>query len=63
MGGGSALAPAAGTAVAQPEAPAAAPAAPAKPVPKTKFSKRASRGLKSAPAYMSFDDVDVEGEF
>lgn len=32
-----------------------------KPAPKTKFSKRASRGLKS-PAYMSFDDVDVEGD-
>eukprot|EP00752_Nemacystus_decipiens_P009662 g8631.t1 len=63
--GGSALAPAAGTAVAAPEAaaaPAPAAAAPAKPVPKTKFSKRASRGLKSAPAYMSFDDVDVEDD-
>lgn len=28
---------------------------------KTKFSKRPTRGMKAAPAYMSFDDVDVEG--
>lgn len=33
-----------------------------KPAPKIKFSKRASRGMKTAPAYMSFDDVNVEGE-
>lgn len=57
--GASAMAPSAGTAVAEPAAAAAAPAP--KPAPKTKFSKRATRGLKSAPAYMSFDDVDIEG--
>eukprot|EP00903_Cladosiphon_okamuranus_P012923 g12066.t1 len=49
-----------GSALQPPEVAAAAAAA--KPVPKTKFSKRASRGLKSAPAYMSFDDVDVEDD-
>ncbi|CAB1110914.1 unnamed protein product [Ectocarpus sp. CCAP 1310/34] len=43
-------------------APAAEAAAVSKPVPKTKFSKRASRGLKAASAYMSFDDVDVEDD-
>ena len=37
-------------------------AAAGKPAPKMKFSKRASRGMKTAPAYMSFDDVNVEGE-
>eukprot|EP00904_Undaria_pinnatifida_P002834 jgi/Undpi1/12551/HiC_scaffold_6.g02220.m1 len=35
-------------------------AAAGKPAPKMKFSKRASRGMKTAPAYMSFDDVNVE---
>ncbi|CAM9831355.1 unnamed protein product, partial [Ectocarpus sp. 13 AM-2016] len=64
-----AAAPAAAAAGTEPSAaPAPAPAAAAaaaavsKPVPKTKFSKRASRGLKAAPAYMSFDDVDVEAD-
>ncbi|CAM9111817.1 unnamed protein product [Ectocarpus sp. 4 AP-2014] len=60
-------APAAAAAVTEPSAapapaPAAAAAAVSKPVPKTKFSKRAARGLKAAPAYMSFDDVDVEAD-
>ncbi len=63
--GASAMAPSAGpteSAAAAAAAPAAAASVPPpKPAPKTKFSKRAALGLKSAPAYMSFDDVDIEG--
>ncbi|CAM9438380.1 unnamed protein product [Ectocarpus sp. 8 AP-2014] len=55
-------APAAAAVTEPSAAPAAAAAAVSKPVPKTKFSKRASRGLKASPAYMSFDDVDVEAD-
>lgn len=32
-----------------------------KSIPK-KFTQRPQRGLKASPAYMSFDDVDVEGQ-